>query len=356
MTQPPHLKTLTVPQGAAGGAAPLATITWLHERGGERCWPLAPAHPTFAVGSGPGCAVQIESTYVSQLPCLIERRAGTRLRVRDNGSKNGTWFQDRREPEIELRAGDSFQIGMTLLLAATDAMHEARDPLRYYLGYEKARTTDDLLQWAVQAEHVVLIGEPGSGQEAAARLAHAVSARRSQPFVVLSDIPDGPAAMALAARHAHSTIFLPLGTLPPLREAFVEALVAGGLDTRLYAACASDDQLKLKVSTTVQRALRPVNIPPPRTRGGELRRMIDHAFAQRQLGFHAHDLGDRNLDALEAGGWLENVDELELVVERAGAILGAPSQRKAAERLGISHTTLSRWLGQRGLAFPVGPR
>jgi transcriptional regulator with PAS, ATPase and Fis domain len=93
-----------------------------------------------------------------------------------------------------------------------------------------------------------------------------------------------------------------------------------------------------------------------RTRGGELPRMIDHAFAQRKVGFRAHDLGDRNLRALEAGGWLENIDELELVIDRAAAILGASSQRKAADQLGISHTTLSRWLSQRGLAFPVGGR
>jgi hypothetical protein len=352
MGLPPH--TLTV-SGSGGDQQLSGTITWLYERAGERSWALAAGIPIFVAGAGEGCTVRIESPYVSQFHCTLARTSRGRLCVQDPGSKNGTWFRDRRENAFEVDAGDSFAVGKTTLFAANDYMAAAREALRYYLGYAQPRATDDLVLWAATGEHLVIIGERASGHEAVARLAHAASPQRAQPFVVLTEIPNGAEALALVERCAGSTVFLMVRERPT-RDPFVDALVDPIHKIRLYAGGTSAKQLKAMVSPESHARLRAVHLPPLRTRTSELRTLVDRAFTMHNLGFRAHDLGTDNLAALESHDWPDNMDELAELALRVGAVLSTGSERKAAASLGIHPSTLARWFDGRGLQFLHGDR
>ncbi|HEX8198932.1 MAG TPA: FHA domain-containing protein [Isosphaeraceae bacterium] len=67
----------------------------------------------FTIGRDPSCQLRPNSALISRQHAVIERREG-RVYVRDLGSKNGTWVNDRRlraDEEVEVGDADRFQVG-----------------------------------------------------------------------------------------------------------------------------------------------------------------------------------------------------------------------------------------------------
>jgi anti-anti-sigma factor len=71
--------------------------------------------PRFAIGRDPSCQLRPNSPAVSRHHAVIEQRHG-RVFVRDLGSKNGTWVDDRKlqDEEVEVVHGDRVQVGSLL--------------------------------------------------------------------------------------------------------------------------------------------------------------------------------------------------------------------------------------------------
>jgi pSer/pThr/pTyr-binding forkhead associated (FHA) protein len=61
------------------------------------------------VGRHPGCDARIDSLRISRHHCCVARD-GDSISVRDLGSTNGVWINDRRIEAGELRAGDELKI------------------------------------------------------------------------------------------------------------------------------------------------------------------------------------------------------------------------------------------------------
>ncbi len=68
------------------------------------------------IGKSPTCDVVLGDPCVSRLHCVLERREGV-LYVRDRGSRNGTYINDRRVDCGELPPGAELTVGATRFLA-----------------------------------------------------------------------------------------------------------------------------------------------------------------------------------------------------------------------------------------------
>ena len=224
---------------------------------------------------------------------------------------------------------------------------------------------------------ILLLGESGTGKELFARAIHALSARRSQPFVALNcaAIPEGLVEnelfghergaftgagsrkigkMELAHRGA---IFLDeIGELPiTIQSKLLRVLEekrfdrVGGtqttdVDVRIVAATNKD--LQAAVSARIFRedlyfrvAGVPITIPPLRERGNDVLLLAD-AFLERfrrEFRKPGLELTQRARTALLAYSWPGNVRELQNTMERAAILsdgnqIDAPALQLSAPR------------------------
>jgi two-component system response regulator GlrR len=135
------------------------------------------------------------------------RRVGARLRVRDAGSKNGTWIGPHRVAEIDLAPGGELTIGATLLRldldeGATVPAAAAADRFGELVGRSPAMRElfATLERIAPKGLSVLVQGETGTGKEEVARAIHRRSPRADKPFVVID-------AAALPETLAESLLF-----------------------------------------------------------------------------------------------------------------------------------------------------
>ncbi|MDQ7029265.1 MAG: FHA domain-containing protein [Ardenticatenia bacterium] len=73
---------------------------------------------TFLIGRAPECDLRLVDAYASRHHCLLEQ-AGDEWRVRDLGSRNGTWVGERRVTKpTPLAPGTVLRVGRTYVLYA----------------------------------------------------------------------------------------------------------------------------------------------------------------------------------------------------------------------------------------------
>jgi pSer/pThr/pTyr-binding forkhead associated (FHA) protein len=73
---------------------------------------LESASPITLGRDHPDVDVQINDNWVSRLQCVIEEIEGT-LRVRDLGSRHGTFVNELQIQEMPLRSGDRLSVGVS---------------------------------------------------------------------------------------------------------------------------------------------------------------------------------------------------------------------------------------------------
>jgi DNA-binding NtrC family response regulator len=229
--------------------------------------------------------------------------------------------------------------------------------------------TQQVQRLATTDSTVLLLGESGTGKELFARAIHALSTRRSHPFVALNcaAIPEGLVENELFGHErgaytgagsrkigkmelAHrGTIFLDeIGELPiAIQSKLLRVLEekrfdrVGGtqsteVDVRIIAATNKD--LRAAVAAKMFRedlffriAGVPITIPPLRERGNDVLLLAD-AFLdrfRREFRKPGLQLTDQARDALLAYQWPGNVRELQNTMERA-AILSDANEIDAA--------------------------
>jgi len=71
----------------------------------------------ITIGRAPGCRVNVDDTYVSQLHARVFRRDG-RVLIEDLGSTNGTFCNGKKvSGSVALQKGDRVQVGRTVMEA-----------------------------------------------------------------------------------------------------------------------------------------------------------------------------------------------------------------------------------------------
>jgi DNA-binding NtrC family response regulator len=330
------------------------------------------------IGARPLADIVLADAKVSGLHCEIS--IGDALRVRDLGSKNGTFVGPVRILDALLAPGDVVTIGGTRMqvtpLSSTKSLPLLdADDFHGLVGQSPAirALTARLAALAGSDTTVLVQGETGTGKERVAEALHLASRRAHKPQVVV-DCGAMPATMieselfghergaftgavssvAGAFERAHGgTLFLdeigelPLELQPKLLRALETRVVRrlGGsrsinVDVRVVSATNRDLMLEVaagRFREDLYYRLAVVTLAVPALRD---RREDIPLLAARFL----HDLGAdptrlltrESLDALMRHAWPGNVRELRNTLERAVAlseplaVVGAPASAAAA--------------------------
>jgi len=226
------------------------------------------------------------------------------------------------------------------------------------------RLFPQLRRLAASEAPVLLVGEPGSGRELAARAIHNLSERASHPFVVINcgdfsdtlieaellgvDGGNPPHKMGIFEQAGSGTVLLAeVGELPArLQQALLQLLERHELKrlnsstsvparARVIASTCAD--LRARVSAALFRdelyqrlSVEKLELPPLRDRADDIRGLARH-FLERcraHLPRAPRDLTPEAEAALRSYSWPGNLHELREVVEEAAL-------RARGERIGV---------------------
>ena len=325
-------------------------------------YPLAEEPQRWVVGSSAGCDLVLDDPFVSATHCVLERRAGGSLLIRDKRSRNGTLIDGNLVEVAELQVGCRLALGRTTLvaLAAPDAhIPGALSALR---GRDPAfRATIEQATRAAQTDcNVLIIGETGTGKDLLARVIHEASKRSTEAFVAVNcgGIPrdligselfgheKGSFTGAHAERdgffvEAHDgTLFLDeIGELlielqPHLLRALESRRVRriGGaserlVDVRIVSATNRMEHLgteasKLRLDLYHRLATVVLVLPPLRERMGDLPELVQSMLTELAPEHGEKTVSDDAWKALAENPWPGNVRELRHAVVRAVALGG----------------------------------
>ena len=348
------IPTITTPSVLKGGTLEGPdVVTALNLYKTDKHYPLPRGTQPVVIGSDPSCGIPIRSNFVSSRHCQLVRRWGG-LRVTDQDSKNGLWFQGARERSFELRPGQVFNVGAFehRFLALNDEMSAAFPELVDILGAEEEHalrsdtpSPSDLVVAAVNVGHVLVTSERDCQQERLARIVHAISMYRKRP--ILEPDLNGPVSTLadIAKRSAvRSTLVLNLGERTDrLPKTFLSSVFAPPHQIRVIVLAASVDvavdALGVDNVTMMQRVwLRPLGMRPE-----AIPRLLDRMFEERGSTLRFAHMTPENQAALRANNWEGNFTSLRHAADYLVVIARSASILQAARTLGISSSTFYHW-------------
>lgn len=323
--------------------------------------PVVPVGPNpILVGRGAGCDLVLADSRVSAAHCEIEATEEG-VRVRDQGSTNGTYVGNARASDALLCGAATIRCGDTLIEFepgdGEDAPLSTSKRFGRLIGTTRPmRILFAQLQTIAATEMSVLIeGETGTGKELVAQAIHEASPRAEKPFVVVDCAGLSP-SLAESSLFGHEkgaftgaiakrispfvearggTVFLDeLGELPIdlqpkllrlLAEQRVQAVGATGytkVDVRVVAATRRNlgheinrgrfrDDLFFRIADVR------VQLPPLRERADDLMPLVERLIVEFGKPEALSRVTARSIDSLIGYRWPGNVRELRSVVKRA---------------------------------------
>jgi DNA-binding NtrC family response regulator len=160
--------------------------------------------PVVTVGRSSLADLRVRERSVSSVHFELQPTPGGTI-LRDLGSTNGVWFQDRRVQSVQLRTGDMFRAGECRFVLAdvseveVEVLTTSRFGRLHGGSVEMRKLYQQIDTLAPTPLDVLLLGETGTGKELSARMIHECSGRRG-PLVVLD-------CGALSPTLAEGTIF-----------------------------------------------------------------------------------------------------------------------------------------------------
>ncbi len=333
-----------------------------------RTWALDPASPnTVFVGQSISCAIQLRDRRVSRRHAALEV-VGSRVRVRDLASANGTTIDGVAIVEAFVPPGGLVRVGETALrldklAAAPQPAPSQATRFGNVLGASlEMRRLYPLAERLARSDIPVIIeGETGTGKEVLAEAIHEASARASGPYVVFDCTTVAPSLVeselfghergaftgAVSTRRgvfeqAHGgTLFIDeIGDLPlPLQAKLLRAIErsevrrVGGekslvVNVRIVAATRRDldhevQEGRFRDDLFHRIAVGRVELPPLRRRRGDVTVLATHFW--KSLGGGAA-VPNELLARWEEEPWSGNVRELRNAVARQIALMDLPAE------------------------------
>jgi two-component system nitrogen regulation response regulator GlnG len=187
------VRTIAVRDTATFAGEPIRRIGALRVVDGpDRGLELVLEHDRATLGTGVAADLRLTDRSVSRLHVEIVR-TDEGLRIRDLGSKNGTWISECRVGEAWIVPGARMRLGATVLEASVtqgirrELVWEGPDRFGALAGASPAAHQLFAAMERVGSSdvRVLLRGESGTGKELVAREIHRVSERSEGPFVVV---------------------------------------------------------------------------------------------------------------------------------------------------------------------------
>jgi transcriptional regulator with PAS, ATPase and Fis domain len=319
--------------------------------------------PTFVIGTGQSADVRLNDPAVSREHVRVSLLHDG-VRVRDDGSKNGTWLGGVRVRDVLLSADASIVVGATTIAITieTESLElplSANDRFGDAIGVSAVmRNLFAVLEKVAPTDLTVLLeGESGTGKDVLSRALHERSARANAPMVVVDcgAIPENLIESELfghergaftGAEHARKGVFeeanggtlfldeigeLPLEMQPKLLRALearevrpIGARAPKPIDVRIIAATSrrlaeAARTGEFRSDLFYRLAVARMTVPPLRDRPEDvlpIARAMLRVLAKDPLVEIPADLASM----LEAYTWPGNVRELRNVVERWAAL------------------------------------
>jgi hypothetical protein len=339
-------------------------VTMLKVDGSAVSFELARDRRRFTLGSDADCDLSLPGEYLSRLHCVIERR-GTKLRVYDQDSKNGTYFKGLRESSFDVRPGDTFTAAPVRFLAMSDAMRAAYPTLVEIVGAEEEHalhvtetswpSASAVLVYAMGTRNLLITGEPGCDQRRLAWTIHGASLLHGRPIVAIDRIPDERAAQReLLERAARTTLVLTIDKSTPVVDAaFASMVFSSELHIRTVTIAPSIEKARAVLGEQPVGQMQRIALRPLADRRDMLPRLLDRTLEQRKSPLRFGDLVPANQRALLEHDWPGNLDDLRFAADRLAVIVREGSFRKAAEALGLHRKSLHDWADSIGLSAPL---
>jgi hypothetical protein len=318
----------------------------------------------FTLGSGDDCDVAIPTPFLSTLHLVMERR-GPKLRITDQGSKNGTYFADARDQVFDVRAGDTFYAGSIRFLLLNDVMRAAHPTFVELLGGDddttlyneafKSRPSDALTSATSNTRHILVTGEPGCDHVRLARAIHQVSRLRERAAIEMEDLPkDRAKQREILDAASRSTLILRIDDKAPILDpAFASMIFSTSYHVRVIA-CASSLDVAIRVLTeTYTRTMGNIELLPLARRKGSICRILDRVLADMGSELRATNLSSSNQTGIDTRDWPNNFDDLREVAKHLDLIHREGSLRKAAERLKVPLASYHYMLRGFGVSTPL---
>jgi hypothetical protein len=319
-----------------------------------------PRKGTFTLGASRTCDLAVPGRGLSATHCLLERK-GSRLRLYDEHSTNGTFFGGRRIDVIDLNPGDTFTADPVTFLCMNDAMRAQRPIIADILGTNFAPSPDKIVVDAVKgSNNLLLTGETGCDLDRLARAIHAVSLRRLRALVEISGLPSERVKQREIIRNAgRSTLVISLDEIKAaLDPTFCSMVFSTDYHIRVIVLALTKDAARRLVPIENLEQLQHIWIRPLAMRPGDVPELFDRMLTDRQASFRLADLTRANRDSLCSNEWRDNFVGLRLAADRLVAmslVAGWEDMdwRERSAALAVPKTTLYDWFTGLGLSLPL---
>jgi DNA-binding NtrC family response regulator len=351
----------TVDAAPQGGRLKQAGLRILHVSGDAQAEGpgkvLVLSRGDAVVGRDPGCDLCLVDREVSARHAVVSFD-GDVVRLRDAGSRNGSFVNGVAVVDARLAPGDVVRLGSTLLVVEGLVDDPAPESFgRYSSRSPRMRSVFQRAARLAKTEvPVVITGETGTGKEVMARALHEESRRREGPFVVFDCTTVAPTLIeaalfghekgaftgAVAAEegvfeqaHGGTLLIDEIGDLDlPLQGRLLRAIErsevrrVGGrrwvqVDVRIIAATRRDlprevRELRFRDDLYYRLAVATLELPPLRDRREDIP-ALTHLF-WREAGGLESELPPSLVTRLAHGTWPGNVRQLRNAVARALAL------------------------------------
>jgi len=324
---PPLLGSTPIHQD--GDVPPARMVTQLRVCGRNARLLLSTAKRRFTLGVSrpPEVDLTLDGDGVSRLHAILTRN-GAKLRVRDHGSTNGTFYRDRRDPDFEVGAGEAFCITQRIrLLALDEDLVNLRETLQWAIGLHADAAVDHALEAIARNGPLLLVGPKGCDQRALAEAIHASSPRAARDLVIAPPVfATRQEEVATLAHAARGSLYLDLtDTTQSLSGHFVAGLASGATRPIIVVR---DRQHAAQCLDSYAHGLDSITLPALAGRRDDIPRMLAALLNQESARRAApaalplSALGPENLDGIKAYDWGGNIEELrQRAVPRLYALL-----------------------------------
>jgi pSer/pThr/pTyr-binding forkhead associated (FHA) protein len=330
----------------------------LREWGTDRVYALpAPGADEWTIGASAQSWLHLQDNegFVSRKHARI-LYGQTGWIIADAHSKNGLWLDGERQAEFPLTPGAEIGIGRLRLIVETPRVVRLRTLLARWLGWsvERVSVVDRALRAVrgfLAARSPLLLVADGDVVALAQRL-HREALGAAQPFLVSDprrgrsdptprSVENSPRSMRGRRVAAGGTLCVWAGRLPTDFAAMKYQSDAPGNRTKLVICAHTIEQLQALPGWLI-------NVPPLSARPTDVDRIIEEYAAEAiaQFGAKRTSFTDRDRESIVARR-PSSIPEIERAVSRLVAIREFGGVTRAAPRLGLSHTALSRWVARR---------